>query len=90
MVWIKADGAHRFIHLYTDYGYGPKDESLRMITKLKQEQIPFFETEESVLTPREIQNNKLVFIHSLRQHNDIIFNPDQFTFLFENSPMLKK
>jgi hypothetical protein len=48
MVWIKADTAHRFIHLYTDYGYGPKEESQRMITMLNQEEIPFLETEESV------------------------------------------
>jgi hypothetical protein len=90
MVWIKADTAHRFIHLYTNYGYGPKEESQRMITMLKQEQIPFLETEESVLSSREIQNNKLIFIHSLRQHNDIIFNPDNFKILFSNSPLLIK
>ena len=90
MVWIKADTNRRFIHLYTNYGYGPNDESHRMITMLTREQIPFFETEESVLTPQEIQNNKLVFIHSLSQHNDIIFNPDNFKLLFENSPLLKK
>jgi hypothetical protein len=90
MVWIKADTAHRFIHLYIDYGYGPKDENQNMVAQLKQEQIPFFETEESVLTPQEIRNNKLVFIHSLKQHNDIIFNPDNFKLLFENSTLLKK
>ena len=90
MVWIKTDTSHRFVHLYTDYGYGPKEESQRMITMLKQEQIPFLETEESVLSSREIQNNKLVFIHSLRQHNDIIFNPDNFKILFSNSPLLIK
>jgi hypothetical protein len=90
MNWINADKTHRFIHLYTDYGYGPKDESLRMVKLLKQEQIPYFETEESILTPQEIQNHKLVYIHSLRQHNDIIFNPDNFKLLFENSPFLKK
>jgi hypothetical protein len=90
MVWIKTDTTHRFVHLYTDYGYGPKEESQRMITMLKQEQIPFLETEESVLSSREIQNNKLVFIHSLRQHNDIIFNPDNFKILFSNSPLLIK
>jgi hypothetical protein len=61
-----------------------------MVAQLKQEQIPFFETEESVLTPQEIRNNKLVFIHSLGQHNDIIFNPDNFKLLFENSTLLKK
>jgi hypothetical protein len=90
MVWIKADTYHRFIHLYTDYGYGPKDESQHMTALLKQEKIPFFETEESALNPREIRTHKLVFIHSLSPHNDIIFNPDNFNLLFGNSPMLKK
>jgi hypothetical protein len=90
IAWIKADTGHRFIHLYTDYGYGPKDESQNMTSLLKKEQIPFFETEESGLTPQEIQNNKLLFIHSLSQHNDIIFNPDNFKLLFVNSPLLKK
>jgi len=90
MIWLKADTSHRFIHLYTDYGYGPKDESQNMTTQLKQEQIPYFETEESGLTPQEIQNNKLLFIHSLSQHNDIIFNPDNFKLLFSNSPFFKK
>ena len=90
MVWIKADTTHRFIHLYTDYGFGPKDENQNIVAQLKQKKIPFFETEESVLTPQDIQNNKLVFIHSLRQHNDIIFNPDNFKLLFSNSPLLKK
>jgi hypothetical protein len=89
MVWIKGDTGHRFIHLYTDYGYGPKDESQNMTSLLKQEQIPFLEVEEAVLTPQQIQNNKLLFIHSLSQHNDIIFNPDNFRLLFVNSPWLK-
>jgi hypothetical protein len=90
IVWLKSDTSHRFIHLYTDYGYGPKDESQKMTTQLMQEQIPFFETEETVLTPQEIQKNRLLFIHSLSPHNDIIFNPDNFRILFENSPMLIK
>lgn len=90
MVWIKADTSHRFIHLYTDYGYGPKDESQKMTALLKQENIPFFETEESALTPLGIQKNRLLFIHSLSPHNDIIFNPDNFRLIFENSPLLIK
>jgi hypothetical protein len=90
MIWIQADKAHRFIHLYTDYGYGPKDESQRMVKLLKKEQIPLFETCEATLTPSEIQKHKLIYIHSLRQHNDIIFNPDNFKLLYENSPFLKK
>jgi hypothetical protein len=90
MIWLQADKTHRFIHLYTDYGYGPKDESQRMVEQLKQEQIPLFETDEATISPQEIQKYKLIYIHSLRQHNDIIFNPDNFKLLFENSPFLTK
>ncbi len=90
LIWIKDDTTNRFIHLYTDYGYGPKDESQKMVKLLTQEQIPYLETEESMLTPLDLQNYRLVYIHSLRQHNDIIFNPDNFKLLFENSPFLKK
>jgi hypothetical protein len=90
MSWIEADKTHRFIHLYTDYGYGPKDESQRMCKLLKQELIPYFETDEQALTPQEVQKYKLIYIHSLRQHNDIIFKPDNFKLLFENSPFVTK
>jgi hypothetical protein len=90
MKWIEKDTTHRFIHLYTDYGYGPKDESQKMLNLLRQKQISYLETEESVLTPLELQINKLVYIHSPHQHNDIIFNPDNFKIIFENSPFLKK
>jgi hypothetical protein len=88
--WIKADTSHRFIHLYTDYGYGPKDENKLMVKTLQQQNIPYFETEEINLTPLEIQQNALLYIHTLHQHNDIIFNPDNFRLLFENSPFLQK
>jgi hypothetical protein len=88
--WIKADKTHRFIHLYTDYGYGPKDESQQMCKLLKQEQIPYFETDEATLTSQEIQKYRLIYIHSPSQHNDIIFKPDNFKLLFENSPFVKK
>ncbi len=90
MTWIRTDTAHRFIHLYTDYGYGPKEESDKMLNLLGQAQIPFFKTEERLLTPKLIGDTRLLYIHSLSQHNDIIFNPDNFSLLFANSPFLSK
>ena len=90
ITWIKADSSHRFIHLYTDFGYGPKDESKLMVQILQHQHIPYFETEEISLNPVEIRKNRLLFIHTLHQHNDIIFNPDNFRLLFENNPFLRK
>ncbi|MGZ3749990.1 MAG: hypothetical protein ACXVB0_06375 [Mucilaginibacter sp.] len=89
MAWIKADNTHRFIHLYTDHG-GTDGESHAMVKLLTQEQIPYTETEETNMTPKLLQDNRLVYIHSLREHNDIINNPDNFELFLENSPFLAK
>ena len=88
--WLNNDHDTRFVHLFTDYGEGPKEESQRMVKLLKDQNTPLLETEEPALTPAIIRNTRLLFIHSMKPHNDIIFNPDNFKLLFENSPFLKK
>jgi hypothetical protein len=89
MAWIKADSAHRFIHLYTDHG-GTSEESHNMVKLLVQEHIPYLETEETKITPQQLKENRLVYIHCLREHNDIVNNPDNFKLFLENNPFLKK
>lgn len=88
MAWVKADTTHRFIHLYTDHG-GTEDESHNMVKLLSANHIPYFEVEETALTADELKNNRLLFIHSLKEHNDIV-NPDNFRLFLEASPFLKK
>jgi hypothetical protein len=88
MAWVKADNTHRFIHLYTDHG-GTDGESHVMAKLLDQEHIPYIETEEKNVTPNLLQDNRLVYIHSLREHNDIINKPDNFRLFLENNPFLK-
>ncbi|OCX54061.1 hypothetical protein BEL04_07245 [Mucilaginibacter sp. PPCGB 2223] len=87
--WLKADTAHRFSQIYTDHG-GTVDESHNMIKLLAQEHLPYTETEEIDLTPQMVKNERILFIHSLHEHNDIICNPDNFQLFLENSPFLKK
>ncbi len=89
MDWIKADKQHRFIHLYTDKGYGPKEESGRMNKLLDSVKISYFMVEEKDLKPDMYQKYPLIYIHSLKEHNDIV-NPDNFRLMLENSPFLKK
>jgi len=89
MTWIKADTTHRFIHLYTDHG-GTDGESHNMVKLLEQEQIAYTETEERDLTAQHIKADRLLFIHSLHEHNDIICNPDNFQLFLENTPFLRK
>jgi hypothetical protein len=89
MAWIKADSTHRFIHLYTDHG-GTDGESHAMVKLLDQEHIPYLETEETRITPQALQANRLVYIHSLNEHDKIIANPDNFLLFLVNNPFLKK
>ncbi len=89
MTWIKADTAHRFIHIYTDHG-GTAGESYNMVKLLEQEHLAYTETEESNLTAKQVKADRLLFIHSLHEHNDIICNPDNFQLFLENSPFLTK
>jgi len=88
MDWIKADKKHRFIHLYTDFGYGPKDESLRMNKLLDSAGLSYYMVEEKDLKPSMYDQYPLIYIHSLKQHNDIV-NQDNFRIMLENTPFLK-
>lgn len=87
--WVKADSAHRFSQIYTDHG-GTVGESQNMVKLLGQEHIAYTETEETNLTAQQVKANRLLFIHSLHQHNDIICTPDNFQLFLENNPFLGK
>ena len=89
MAWIKADPSHRFIDIYTDHG-GTDDESRGMMKLLDTARIVYVSTEEKAVTPEMLQANRLVYIHSLNEHDKIIANPDNFLLYLENEPFLKK
>jgi hypothetical protein len=86
--WIKADNKHRFIHLFTDHG-GTLEESKNMNQLLDKDKISYFQVEEKNLTLDELQKYSIIYIHSLKEHNDIV-NPDNFRLMLENEPFLKK
>ncbi len=88
MDWIEADKNHRFIHLYTDFGYGPKEESAHMNKLLDTARISYFMVEEKDLKPEMYAKYPLIYVHSLKQHNDIV-NQDNFRLMLENTPFLK-
>jgi len=88
MDWVKADKNHRFIHLYTDFGYGPKEESAHMNRLLDSAGIKYFMVEEKDLKPEMYAQYPLIYVHSLKQHNDIV-NQDNFRLMLENTPFLK-
>ncbi len=89
MNWIQADSNHRFINIYTDGG-GTDGESREMAKQLLNKKIDTDTLEEKELTPQRVSANKIIFIHSLHKHNDIINNPDNFRLFLENTSWLKK
>ena len=82
--WIKEDTAHRFINIYTNAG-GTDVESKEMVKQLTNENIDSYILEELQLTPGVLQQHRIVIIHSLHEHNDIIQRPDNFKLFIENS-----
>lgn len=89
MAWIQADPSHRFIDIYTDHG-GTDDETRGMMKLLDTTHTMYVSTQERAVTPQMLQANRLVFIHSLNEHDKIIANPDNFLLYLENEPFLKK
>ncbi len=89
MNWIRADINHRFIDIYTNGG-GTDGETKQMAKIMEDEKISFQNTEESLVNAELIRANRIIIIHSLHEHNDIISNPDNFELFIENSPFLKK
>ncbi len=87
--WLTADNDHRFIDLYTNNG-GTYDETKAMMERVKNLNLPADSLEETDVTPTILQNNKIIFIHTLHEHNDIIQHPDNFKLFIDASPFLKK
>jgi len=89
MAWIKADQSHRFIDIYTDHG-GTDDETRSLMKLLDTARLKYVSTEEIYATKQTLHDNRLVFIHSLNEHDKIIANPDNFLLYLQNEPFLKK
>jgi hypothetical protein len=85
--WIKGDMQHRFINLFTDYG-GTLDETRAMTKLLDNDDVYYLQVEEKALSPAQYRSQRVLFIHSLKEHNDIVC-PDNFRQILENSPFLK-
>jgi len=69
--WIQADTSHRFIDIYTDKG-GTDEVSRKMMQVLREKNIHFINLEEKELNASILKANNVIFIHSLKEHNDVI------------------
>lgn len=87
--WIQSDTNNRFINFYTNNG-GTDDESKSMLNKLITLKIKVDTVEEKNITSEILQQEKILFIHSLNKHNNIINSPDNFELFIKNTPVFKK
>ena len=86
--WINADTSHRFVNIYTDGGGTDKESKLMSSTLMKQS-ASADSVEEKYLTPYLLQSKRIVFIHSLHKHNDVINRPDNLELFLRNTTFLK-
>jgi hypothetical protein len=89
MSWIRQDPRHHFVHWFTNHGGGTDVMSDTMMKELKDASIDFALREEKLIKPEDIKNNRVLFVHSLREHNVIIGDPDDWQLLLENSWVLR-
>ena len=88
MDWIRQDRRHHFVHWYTDHGGGKDVVSDTLMRQLGAQHIDYLLTTEALLNAGQIRAGKVLFVHSPREHNVIINNPDDFKLLLENSSVL--
>ena len=88
--WIRSDASHHFIDLYTNKGGGTDAVSIQMMQVLHDSSIHFINPEEKDMNAALIKANSIIFIHSLKEHNDVINRPDNnFQLFLENTEALK-
>lgn len=87
--WIQADASHRFLHIYTNRGGGTDAVSAEMMKGLWEKNISFINPEEKDVDAPLLRSNQVIFIHSLKEHNDVINRPDHnFRLYLENSVLM--
>ena len=88
--WIQSDTSCQFIHLYTNKGGGTDEVSGIMMQGLQEKNIRFINPEEKEVNASMLKTTNIIFIHSLKEHNDVINRPDHnFQLFLENSHILK-
>ena len=83
--WITQGKRHHFVHWFTNHGGGTDEMSDTMMKQLADAHIAYTLAEEAAVTPAILKANKILFVHSLREHNLIINNPDDLEAVLEGS-----
>ncbi|MDP4131325.1 MAG: hypothetical protein Q8939_14285 [Bacteroidota bacterium] len=89
LTWIYEDPKRHFVHWFTNHGGGTDIVSDTVMQRLTNHHTHYALIEEADLKPDVLKNNRILFVHSAREHNVIINNPDDFLVLLESSFILK-
>jgi len=88
--WIQADESHQFINLYTNKGGGTDEVSVEMMQLLSEKNIRYIKVEEKEMNTSILKANNIIFVHSMKEHNDVINRPDyNFRLFIENNHILR-
>jgi hypothetical protein len=83
VAWQKKQSG-RLLNIYTDHG-GTKPETEKLMADYRTNGVSFTALEETNSVPADLQNSKLVFIHTDLTHNEVIFRRDEFRKFLQNS-----
>jgi len=67
----------KMVNIYTDSG-GTKYETELLMADLKGWGIPYYTAEELDATSKDLRKNKLIFLHTKLQHNEVVAAHDNF------------
>jgi len=87
--WIQQNKEHHFVNWYTNHGGGTDEMSIKMMQQLGDDSLSYSLIEEPSLNSANVKASRILFVHSMREHNDIINQPDNLELLLENSFVLR-
>ncbi|HEY6955461.1 MAG TPA: hypothetical protein VI385_09460, partial [Flavisolibacter sp.] len=88
--WIQQNKNHHFVNWYTNHGGGTDEVSIQMMQQLVQLRVPYKLVEETAINGNDVKTNRILFVHSPREHNVIINRPDNLRVLLENDEGVKQ
>lgn len=88
--WILSDKQHSFVHWYTNKGGGTDEVSDTLMAEFDHEGKKYVKLEETIPTTKIPRKANVIFVHSAREHNQVINDPDNFKLLLQRSRFLKK
>ena len=83
VAWQKNENG-RLLDIYTDHG-GTKDETENLIKFYRTNGVSYFAAEETNALSEDLLTNKIIFLHTGLEHNEVISRRDEFAQFLKTS-----